>query len=96
MKVLNKSFDGIDNKYRGHLAASSWTLCVGAGVSFGLVPTWYELTKMLSMMHSGGLALLTTLIKSLKVLNGHWTRYFKVHQTNLKWKVLKMMSFIIY
>lgn len=45
MKVLNKSFDGIDNKYRGHLAASSWTLCVGAGVSFGLVPTWYELTK---------------------------------------------------
>ncbi|WP_199450046.1 SIR2 family protein [Vibrio harveyi] len=45
MKVLNKSFDGLNIKYKGHLAASPWTLCVGAGVSFGLVPTWYELTK---------------------------------------------------
>ncbi|EKF9639168.1 SIR2 family protein [Vibrio cholerae] len=45
MKLLNKSFEGMDNKYKGHLASSSWTLCVGAGVSFGLVPTWYELTR---------------------------------------------------
>lgn len=45
MKLLNKSFNGNDPKYRGHLASSSWTLCVGAGVSFSLVPTWYELTK---------------------------------------------------
>lgn len=45
MKLLNKSFDGINPKYKGHLASNPWTLCVGAGVSFGLVPTWYELTK---------------------------------------------------
>ena len=27
------------------MIASSWTLCVGAGISFGLVPTWEELTR---------------------------------------------------
>lgn len=45
MKLLNKSFNGSDPKYRGNLSSSSWTLCVGAGISFPLVPTWYELTR---------------------------------------------------
>jgi hypothetical protein len=43
--VKHKPFDGLDTKYRGNLSTSAWSLCVGAGVSFGLVPTWQELTR---------------------------------------------------
>jgi len=43
--VKHKPFDGLDARYRGNLATSAWSLCVGAGVSFGLVPTWQELTR---------------------------------------------------
>ena len=43
--VKHKPFDGLDVRYRGNLATSAWSLCVGAGVSFGLVPTWQELTR---------------------------------------------------
>lgn len=43
--VKHKPFDGLDPRYRGSLARSAWSLCVGAGVSFGLVPTWQELTR---------------------------------------------------
>ncbi|HAU8300005.1 TPA: hypothetical protein I7159_21795 [Vibrio vulnificus] len=45
MKLLNKSFDGLDPNFKGHLSSNPWTLCIGAGVSFSLVPTWYNLTK---------------------------------------------------
>ncbi|OOV88163.1 hypothetical protein BTA35_0201050 [Oceanospirillum linum] len=45
VELLNKSFDGKNPNYKGHLASSSWTLCVGAGISFSLVPTWYDLTR---------------------------------------------------
>lgn len=41
----NKSFSGTDKRYHGILASTSWTLCVGAGISAGLVPTWQELTR---------------------------------------------------
>lgn len=43
--VKHKPFDGLDARYRGNLATSAWSLCVGAGVSFGLIPTWQELTR---------------------------------------------------
>ncbi len=43
--VKHKAFDGLDVRYRGNLSTSAWSLCVGAGVSFGLVPTWQELTR---------------------------------------------------
>lgn len=44
-KISNKPFSGVDRRFRGNLAASNWTLCVGAGISFGFVPTWMELTR---------------------------------------------------
>jgi hypothetical protein len=44
-RIKNKSFDGLDVQHRGTLGPSPWSLCVGAGVSFGLVPTWQELTR---------------------------------------------------
>jgi hypothetical protein len=44
-KVKVKSFSGLDRKYRGMLGRDSWTLCVGAGISVGLVPAWPELTR---------------------------------------------------
>lgn len=44
-QIKHKPFDGLDAKYRGSLSTSAWSLCVGAGVSFGLVPTWQELTR---------------------------------------------------
>ncbi|MDA8446558.1 SIR2 family protein [Paracidovorax valerianellae] len=43
--VKHKPFDGLDARSRGNLSTSAWSLCVGAGVSFGLVPTWQELTR---------------------------------------------------
>lgn len=43
--VSHKPFNGLDGRHRGQLAAKAWSLCVGAGVSFGLVPTWQELTR---------------------------------------------------
>lgn len=34
----------IDATYGGWMGGYPWTLCVGAGISFGIVPTWEELT----------------------------------------------------
>ena len=34
----------IDSTYGGWMGGYPWTLCVGAGISFGIVPTWEELT----------------------------------------------------
>ena len=42
-----KEIDAIDDKFRGHLGSGKWTLCVGAGLSRGIVPTWQELTRRL-------------------------------------------------
>jgi hypothetical protein len=33
-----------DKRFRGYLSPNSWTLCVGAGASKGIVPEWYDLT----------------------------------------------------
>lgn len=33
--------------FRGSLGSGKWTLCVGAGISRGIVPTWDELTRRL-------------------------------------------------
>ena len=40
-----KRLDALDSKFRGHLASGKWSLCIGAGVSRGIVPTWEELTR---------------------------------------------------
>lgn len=40
-----KELLAIDTKYRGHISSGNWTLCVGAGISRGIVPTWNELTR---------------------------------------------------
>lgn len=45
IKIKHKSFNGLDIKHRGKFSRCTWTLCVGAGISFGLVPTWQELTR---------------------------------------------------
>jgi len=45
LPIKNKPFTGLDHRYRGALSSATWTLCVGAGISFGLVPTWQELTR---------------------------------------------------
>ncbi len=42
-----KHLDAVDQRFRGHLGSSKWTLCIGAGVSRGIVPTWEELTRRL-------------------------------------------------
>ena len=41
MKILNAT----NPKYRGQLGSGQWTLCVGAGISRGIIPTWNELTR---------------------------------------------------
>jgi hypothetical protein len=40
-----KSLHASNNKFRGHLGSGSWTLCIGAGISTGIVPAWNELTR---------------------------------------------------
>ena len=34
-----------DSKFRGYLPAERWTLCLGAGISRGIAPTWVDLAK---------------------------------------------------
>lgn len=42
--VINTSaVNVLDVKYGGWMGGSPWTLCIGAGVSYGIVPTWEEL-----------------------------------------------------
>jgi hypothetical protein len=36
--------DAIDLKFRGSVAPGRWTLCLGAGVSRGITPSWFDLT----------------------------------------------------
>lgn len=42
-----KELDAENSKFKGQLASGKWTLCIGAGVSRGIVPTWQELTRRL-------------------------------------------------
>src|ERR1051325_6457631 len=39
------TFDVFDARFRGQLKGSHWTLCIGAGVSVGLLPSWFELSR---------------------------------------------------
>jgi hypothetical protein len=39
------SFAAIDPNYRGFIRAHEWSVCVGAGISFGIMPSWISLTK---------------------------------------------------
>lgn len=45
ISARNKPFNGNDKNYRGLVTNQPWSLCVGAGISIGLVPTWQELTR---------------------------------------------------
>ncbi|WP_143271687.1 SIR2 family protein [Bradyrhizobium mercantei] len=36
--------EALDRRYRGTIASGRWTLCLGAGLSRGLAPTWFDLT----------------------------------------------------
>jgi len=36
--------DATDPKFRGCVAPGRWTLCLGAGLSRGVAPTWFDLT----------------------------------------------------
>lgn len=41
------SFDTLNPKFRGRIAGVNWTFCLGAGLSIGVTPSWFELTKQL-------------------------------------------------
>ena len=41
----NKPFNGTNTNFRGIVVNQPWSLCVGAGISVGMVPTWNELTR---------------------------------------------------
>lgn len=43
--TLNLFIDGTDPKFGGIIGQSSWSLCIGAGVSSGMIPTWAELAR---------------------------------------------------
>jgi hypothetical protein len=43
--MRTRAFDALDNSYRGVLSGQRYTICVGAGISIGLVPNWFELTR---------------------------------------------------
>ena len=40
-------FEAVAGNHRGKLVSGGWTLCIGAGISRGLVPTWFELCNTL-------------------------------------------------
>lgn len=43
--MAHSSFDARDNRFRGVLRDCGWSLCVGAGISIGLLPSWAELSR---------------------------------------------------
>lgn len=43
MKI--EKINPLSPKYRGFLGRSRWSLCIGAGISAGIIPTWLELTR---------------------------------------------------
>lgn len=43
--IKNNPIEAKGVRHRGTLSKTSWSLCVGAGISVGLVPTWEELTR---------------------------------------------------
>jgi hypothetical protein len=47
MSTKLHSVDPSSPKFRGYLRAKRWTLCVGAGVSRGIAPTWLVLANQL-------------------------------------------------
>ena len=45
-RINIKPFMAKNKRYRGFLGRSRWSLCVGAGISSGIVPTWFDLTYL--------------------------------------------------
>lgn len=45
MPARTRAVDAIDPRFRGHFGYTQWTLCIGAGVSNAIVPSWLELTR---------------------------------------------------
>lgn len=39
------AFDALDTRFRGSLRDCGWALCVGAGISIGMLPSWAELSR---------------------------------------------------
>jgi hypothetical protein len=44
--MSNSAFEADSGKYRGYLKSEKYCLCIGAGVSKGVVPDWEEVTKL--------------------------------------------------
>ena len=45
--MSSKGLVGVDathGKFRGCIAPGRWTLCLGAGISRGITPDWFDLT----------------------------------------------------
>ena len=43
--MSHAALDGSDPKYRGFIPTTPWCMCIGAGVTAGMIPTWDELTR---------------------------------------------------
>lgn len=41
------SFNTLNPKFHGRIAGINWTFCLGAGLSIGVTPSWFELTRQL-------------------------------------------------
>jgi|GEM_PF-782213 len=39
------TFAAVDRTYRGFIRAHEWSVCVGAGISSGIMPSWIDLTR---------------------------------------------------
>ena len=45
-KIRNTYFDALDPKFGGIIGRRKWSLCLGAGVSYDMVPTWQDLARV--------------------------------------------------
>lgn len=43
--MKTRAFDALDPRYRGVFIGRQYTICLGAGISVGLVPNWLELAR---------------------------------------------------
>ena len=41
----HNSFAATDLRYKGFIRSHEWSVCVGAGISAGIMPTWFDFTR---------------------------------------------------
>lgn len=83
MEINNKIFQADNKKYRGILGRYRWSLCIGAGVSAQIAPTWFELAFK-AFQHCVNIAIDESDFKNM-VNDGGWGLDYWIQTAQNQW-----------